>query len=123
MDSPAMCPKCGGNRSDYPDTERDCPECDGKGTIPPSPERPEPLPKGLRLVVLAALGWLEKQKAEAEADAARLRELLARAEPWVGLSVEAVEDDPKTGEGYQTEEYALVDKLRDEIAAALKGGE
>lgn len=74
-------------------------------------------------VVLAALGWLEKQKAEAEADAARLRELLARAEPWVGLSVEAVEDDPKTGEGYQTEEYALVDKLRDEIAAALKGGE
>lgn len=43
QDNPARpaCPKCGGNRSDYPNTERDCPECDGAGTAPtrPAPER------------------------------------------------------------------------------------
>jgi hypothetical protein len=57
---------------------------------------------------------------EADAKVIALKVLLRRALNYVGIGVEAVEDDPKTGEGFQTEEYALVDKLCDEIEEATK---
>lgn len=69
---------------------------------------------------IACAKRLEADLAAAREQIAALSGLLRRALNYVGIGVEAVEDDPKTGEGHETEEYILVDKLRDEIEEAIR---